>query len=67
MTYKLKSGQPGFEIVDGPLAGHRYVPDQVYDEIPPLESDRFERAEKATVTQLKQKPIARARIEDERA
>ena len=69
MTYKLKPSQHGFEIVDGPYTGRKYLPDQVYAEIPPGHEDRFERADKASVTQMptSKKPSAKGRIEDERA
>jgi hypothetical protein len=69
MTHKLKSGQPAFESVDGPFAGRRFVPDFVYAEIPPGEEHRFERADKATVTQIpnRGKAAAKAPIENERA
>ncbi len=52
MTYKLKPGQPGIEVVDGPFAGRRYVSDQVYAEIPPGEEHRFERADLAPVVPI---------------
>lgn len=67
--YKLKANSPAFEIVDGPLAGRKYLEGQVYAEIPPGYEHRFERADKATVTQIptSKKLTAKSRIEDERA
>jgi hypothetical protein len=69
MTYKLKPGAHAIEIVDGPLAGRRYLPDQVYAEVPPGYEDRFERADKAPLVQMPKrgKPPAKDRIADERA
>jgi hypothetical protein len=66
MTYKLKPGQTGFEIVDGPLAGRRFLPGEVYPEVPPGDEDRFERAEKAPVVQMPKRAKS-GRIEDESA
>jgi hypothetical protein len=40
--YKLKPGQPAIEMVDGPLAGRKYVPRMTYTEIPKELADRFE-------------------------
>lgn len=69
MTYKLKPGQPGIGIVDGPLAGRSYLPDQVYDEIPAGYEDRFERADKAPVVPLpaRERKPPKAAVADERA
>jgi hypothetical protein len=69
MTYRLKPGQPGMEVVDGPFAGRKYHPDQVYDEIPPSEAERFERTDKAPVVPMpkRERAAAKGRIEDESA
>ncbi len=40
--YRLKKGQESFQVVDGPLAGRKYLKGQVYGEIPPGEKGRFE-------------------------
>jgi len=41
--YKLKPGQPGFAIVDGPYRGKRFEPGKHYsgDEIPADRMNRF--------------------------
>lgn len=39
--WKLKTGQPPFEVVDGHLAGHTFVPGVEYSEIPEKEKARF--------------------------
>jgi len=46
--WKLKKGQPSFEVVDGPLAGHRFQPGQEYKTIPSGEKRRFEKIKKTT-------------------
>lgn len=40
--YRLKKGQESFQVVDGPLAGRKFLKGQVYAEIPPGEKGRFE-------------------------
>lgn len=45
--YMLKKGVPPFEIVEGPMAGRRFVPGQSYAEIPDQEKDRFEKVKSA--------------------
>ena len=52
MTFRLKPGQHAIEVVDGPFAGRRYLPEQVYAEIPPGEEHRFERADLAPVVPI---------------
>ncbi len=42
--FRLKKTSAAFEIVDGPLAGRKYLPGQTYAEIPPEHRDRFELA-----------------------
>lgn len=42
--YKLRTGQPPIECVDGPLAGRVFEPGREYPEIPDNERERFERA-----------------------
>ena len=44
MSYRLKKGQPPFEVVDGDMAGHRFEPGQEYDQVPAAEKHRFARA-----------------------
>ncbi len=41
--YKLKPNQPDFEVVDGPMAGRKFVAGQTYTEIPPQEKNKFEK------------------------
>jgi len=43
MSYRLKDGQPPFEVVDGDLIGRRYEPGREYAEIPAREKERFVR------------------------
>ena len=40
--YKLKPNMPDFEVVDGPLAGRKFLAGQVYPEVPESEKNRFE-------------------------
>lgn len=40
--YKLRTGQPPIECVDGPLAGRTFEPGREYAEIPENERHRFE-------------------------
>lgn len=44
MPYKLKSGVPDFETVDGPMAGRKFVSGKTYETIPREEADKFEPA-----------------------
>lgn len=41
MPYILKKGVEAFEVVDGPLAGRKFVPGKTYAEIPPQEKAKF--------------------------
>jgi len=48
MKYRLKTGMEGFEVVDGPQAGRRFVPGQEYCEadiagLSPADAGRFEK------------------------
>ncbi|HHL35498.1 MAG TPA: hypothetical protein ENJ30_14155 [Desulfobulbaceae bacterium] len=54
MSYRLKKGQPSFEMVDGPMTGHSFIPGQEYElqEIPAAEKGRFE-----TVKEPTEKPV----------
>jgi len=45
--YMLKKGQPAIEIVDGPMAGRKFVPGVEYAEVPPQEKHRFSEVKKA--------------------
>lgn len=40
--HRLKKGQEAFEVVDGPMAGRKFRPGEVYAEIPAQEKRRFE-------------------------
>lgn len=42
MVYRLKNGQPDFDVVDGPFAGKQYRHGQDYDIVPPDQKHRFE-------------------------
>ena len=46
--YILKKGQPSFEMVEGSLAGHEFVPGTQYENIPAGERHRFETKKKKT-------------------
>jgi hypothetical protein len=41
MMYKLKPGAESFEVVDGPMAGRKFLRGMSYDKIPPEEKDKF--------------------------
>jgi len=43
--WKLKAGEPNFDIVDGPFAGRQFRAGVNYAEIPPGEQNRFEKVE----------------------
>lgn len=53
--YQLKPGQESFEVVDGPMAGRRFVAGKRYAEIPPLEAGRFEKIKQAAPAKAKAK------------
>ena len=40
--YKLKKGQPGFQVVDGPMRGHVFEPNLVYVSVPDRHAGRFD-------------------------
>jgi hypothetical protein len=42
MLYKLKPNQEPFQCCGGPFEGRKYLPGQIYTEIPPEEADKFE-------------------------
>lgn len=64
MLYQLKSGQPAFQVVDGPCKGRTYRPGETYQEIPPREAARFDatgaavRPKRARVSRAKTRPDA---------
>jgi hypothetical protein len=43
--YRLKTGIPDFEVVDGKFAGRKYQRGKLYAEVPPEESKKFERVD----------------------
>ena len=46
--FRVKENQPAFEVVEGPLAGRKFMHGRAYAEIPPGYRARFEAvAEKA--------------------
>jgi hypothetical protein len=51
--YKLKKGREAFEVVDGPMAGRRFVPGKKYAEIPPMEAVLFEKIKQAAPAKAK--------------
>jgi hypothetical protein len=40
--YRLKKNIEAFRVVDGPFAGRRYKHGEVYTELPPRESHKFD-------------------------
>ncbi len=44
MKYRLKKTEEAIQIVDGPYAGRKYAKGTLYNEIPPEEAHRFEKA-----------------------
>ncbi len=68
-VFKLKPGQHAIEIVDGPFAGRKYFPDQVYAEIPAGEEARFEHTDKAQVVSIpkRERAATKGRLEGESA
>jgi hypothetical protein len=50
MPYILKSGQETFEVVDGEFVGRRYAKETVYETIPAMEADRFDKIDMSTGT-----------------
>jgi len=40
--FTLKKGAESFQVVDGPLAGKRYVRGKAYKQVPPEERAKFE-------------------------
>ena len=51
--YKLKKNMENFQVVDGPLAGRKYVRGKEYSEVPAEERHRFEKKEKLKDTSSK--------------
>ena len=45
--YKLKKGQPGFQVTDGHMKGHVFEPNLVYVAVPESYVDRFDPVEVA--------------------
>lgn len=60
MEYRLKRNVPGFDVVDGPLAGRQYRHGVVYGEIPPAEAGKFEPVQAAppVTKERKAEPVA---------
>lgn len=46
MPYKLKPNEPDFIVVDGDLAGRRFVAGEVYEKIPMNEAHKFQEINK---------------------
>ncbi|MGD0020829.1 MAG: hypothetical protein ABSC54_00855 [Smithellaceae bacterium] len=44
MPFKLKETAEAFQVVDGPYAGKDFKPGIIYNDIPPQEANRFEKA-----------------------
>lgn len=40
--YRLKKGMESFQVVDGPMAGRKFLKGEVYTEIPPGEVRKFD-------------------------
>jgi len=59
--YRLKKGQEAFELVDGPMAGRKFVPGRSYEEIPAQEKRRFEKISKPAAAR-KQAPATKPEI-----
>jgi hypothetical protein len=49
MEYRLKPGVESFEVVDGPMAGRKFLRGQSYSEIPPGEKEKFEKVQSSKV------------------
>lgn len=45
--HKLKKGEPGFQVADGPMSGVIFEPNMVYVAIPAAYAGRFEPVEVA--------------------
>ena len=56
--YILKAGRPAMEIVEGPLAGMRFVPGQEYPAIPEVIKTNFR---KLAAAKIKKEAIRLAR------
>jgi len=48
--YKLKLGKESFTPVEGPFAGRKFIPGQLYSEIPPGTAGRFEAVKKTAAS-----------------
>jgi hypothetical protein len=46
MPYKLKPNEPDFIVVDGDLAGRRFVAGEVYEKVPMNEAHKFQEIKK---------------------
>jgi len=57
--YQLKKGQPGFEVVDGPMKGRKFEPGKRSPEVPPREVGRFEKIKTAAKAQAQPAPGGR--------
>lgn len=42
MSYRLKRGCEAFEVVEGHLAGRKFIPGRTYEEIPAAEAHKFD-------------------------
>ncbi len=54
--YKLKSNQPDFEVVDGPMAGRKFQAGTIYTEVPDSEVKRFDKVPEAVESKPSPQP-----------
>lgn len=57
MKYKLKKGVESFEVVDGPMAGRKFLRGKVYKEIPSGEAKKFEKIEEQKMGKRKEETV----------
>ena len=51
--FRLKKGQPEFEVVDGPMTGRKFLRGVDYAEVPPGEKRRFDEIKQAAPKAVK--------------
>jgi len=60
MGFKLKQKNEVFKVVDGPFVGRTYRHGQIYDEVPPEETYKFDQ----TVEESKTQKVAKSKKEN---
>lgn len=67
MGYRLKPGQPAFDVVDGEYVGLSFVHGKIYPAVPPEYLSRFDKVEKPQPKKAASDPVEKPENADKKA